>query len=229
MAVQEMADPLAGLPTAFVAHTAERFAKSYAADLHGLSAEAVATRCGVAIRTAFRLELSMPLPEAPAPCDEALRGKIAALRSRHPDLLRRRADEEVAAAYGIDYFLPGWQGKCLTPSESISTPDAAGRQGPPPVPPRASRFKERSASSPRAAAAADIATPAKPVRRSSNGNGSSKRVWPPLGAATGHEMLAEAPLAREADRTPRSSGEGFSARGDDFHQQPPSRPGQAAR
>jgi len=104
MAVQEMADPLAGLPTAFVAHTAERFAKSYAADLHGLSAEAVATRCGVAIRTAFRLELSMPLPEAPAPCDEALRGKIAALRSRHPDLLRRRADEEVAAAYGIDYF-----------------------------------------------------------------------------------------------------------------------------
>ena len=87
---REMGDPLAGLPAAFVAHTAERFAKSYAADLHGLSADAVATRCGVAIRTAFRLELSMPLPEAPAPCDEALRGKIAALRSRHPDLLRRK-------------------------------------------------------------------------------------------------------------------------------------------
>ena len=73
----------------------------------------LAAEHALAIRTAFRLELSLPLPDAPA-IDSATAEVIARMRDRFPELLGFRPDDHILHAYGADDLLR-WAGQ-LQPS-----------------------------------------------------------------------------------------------------------------
>ena len=101
---------LRGIPRAFVAREAAALRKT---ERHrrGASDDHVASLYALAIRTSFRLELSLPAGAGPAAAD-ALRARCARdpdlprrldrLRATHPSLLCGRADAALSAVYDDD-------------------------------------------------------------------------------------------------------------------------------
>ena len=116
---------LDGVPDAFAARLAQEFRDaSKGRHLGRTTVRTIKAHCGSMIRTAFRLELSLPSTE-PCAVDGTLRERGAAMRRHHADLLRWCDDARLLAAYGEQALL-----SCAMadsgPSQSITQSAADG-------------------------------------------------------------------------------------------------------
>lgn len=199
---------LSGVPEGFVAQQA--------AELQGSARpETAAKEHAALIRSAFRLELSLPLPELDLSQVKGLRAEVCALRAAHPDLLRAHNDARVLAVYGQDYIAAVRAAAPMAPVQSaavVTCPAAA----PPAAKPRRLHSLLRPRSAKRASSQPEpvvkAASPLPPTAATGLPRGRSRRRPSPLASTAAQpSQRASEPELEGLGEASRRSDDGLYA------------------